>query len=219
MSLREVEKKFENYREKLLQELMHLACYIRLYRRLHERRTDRLAEMNVAPAFFQIITDALFSSIVLWVDKILGHRSERGLVNFLSFIESNLKIFTISELQRRKDYPNGHWMLQRDPIFLETINSDREKIKAIEALKSFKVRRDKFHAHFDKKYFFNLDKLSEDSPIVWGDLEKVLEVSTEIINTYSAAYDGNLYVTEPMNATDVDVVLDIINKHKIRNKN
>ena len=36
----------------LVGELSRLASYVRLYRRLHERRMDRLNEMNIAPAFF-----------------------------------------------------------------------------------------------------------------------------------------------------------------------
>ena len=43
----------------LVGELSRLASYVRLYRRLHERRMDRLNEMNIAPAFFLTTIDSL----------------------------------------------------------------------------------------------------------------------------------------------------------------
>jgi hypothetical protein len=77
-----VESQFEEYRKYLHDEIVRLASYIRLYRHLHERRTDRLAEMNLAPAFFSLVIDALFSAIVLWVDKLFDKKSERGYGTF-----------------------------------------------------------------------------------------------------------------------------------------
>jgi len=216
MKKTETERKFEEYREYLSKEAIRLASYVGLYRRLHERRADRLDEMNMAPAFFQVALDALFSAIVLWVDKLLSEKSERGLVNFLKFCEHNRKIFEVKELQRRRNYPDGHWMLKREPITFQTIQEDREKIKRLEPLKSFRLRRNKFHAHFDKEYFFDRKKLSKEAPLKWSDLEKVIDVIKDIINRYSAAYDGNLYELEPVNVTDVDYLLDRLHRSKKR---
>jgi hypothetical protein len=47
-----LEKMFEQYREALRGEATRLACFIRVYRLLHERRGDQLAELNIAPASF-----------------------------------------------------------------------------------------------------------------------------------------------------------------------
>lgn len=214
MKKNEAEEMFKKYREYLRQEVVRLASYAQVYRRLYKRRYDRLAEMNLAPAFFGIVTDALFTAIVLWVDKLLGRKSERGLLNFLTFCEHNRNIFNIIELQKRRNYPDGHWMLNREPITFQMIENDKELIKNLELLDSFKLRRDKFHAHFDKDYFFDRDKLSEQAPLKWSDLEKVVEVMKDIINKYSSAYDGNLYHVEPINVNDLDYLLDLLNKCK-----
>ncbi len=217
MNKSEAEKLFEEYRESLREELSKLATYVRLYRRLHERRADRLNEMNIAPAFFLTTIDALFSAIVLWVDKLFGERSERGLVNLLNFIEQHRDIFHIKELQRRKNYPNDHWMLQnREPITIESIQADRKRIAEFKPLASFKLRRDKYHAHFDKEYFFDRTKLQEDAPLTWGDLEQVVQLGKDILNAYSADYDGNLYSIEPINAADVDYLLDRLHRQNRR---
>jgi hypothetical protein len=207
------ESYFETYREYVFGELGRLATYIRLYRRLHERKADRSKEMNIAPAFFSTTIDALFSAIVLWVDKLFGDRSERGFLNLLMFVEQNRKIFDIKQLQRRKNYPDNHWMLQnREPVTLARIKNDRQRIVAFTPLTSFKLRRDKFYAHFDKQYFFDRSKLDADAPLTWRDLEDVVKLGKDILNSYSADYDGKLHAVEPINAGDVDHLLNYLHR-------
>jgi hypothetical protein len=77
-------------------------------------------------------------------------------------------------------------------------------------MKFIKFRRDKFHAHFDKEYFNDKGQLSNDAPIKQDDFNSLIEVMKDILNKYSAAYDGNLYTLDFMNAYDIDQVLDIL---------
>lgn len=206
------EKYFEEYREYLKAEVVRLISYIKLYRRLHERKEDRLTEMNIAPAFFQVTLDSLFTSIILWIDNLLNRKSERGFWNFLAFIENNRKIFEISELQKRRDFPDGHWMLDRDPLTFNTIEEDRRKIQNLESISSIKHRRDKFHAHFDKDYFFDRKRIGQDAPLIWKDMDDIFELMKSILNKYSASYDGNTYHLVPFNVYDVDRLLDALHK-------
>lgn len=203
----ETEKKFEEYRHYLKYEASRLASFVNLFRRLYERRVDRLEEMNIAPAFFQVTTDALLSAIILWVDKLFDERGKRGIFNFLMFVEHNRNVLSIEQLQRRKNYPDGHRMLNRDTITLETINGDRRNIQRLGCLQNFRTLRDKFYAHFDKEYFFDRERMAEEAP-TWGDLERVIVVISDLINRYSAAYDGELFVLEPENINDLDYLLD-----------
>ncbi len=218
MSAHETEERFEEYRDHLRSEVGRLADYVALYRRLHERRTDRLAEMNFAPAFFSVVTDALFSAIILWTDKLFDEKGQRGIFDFLTFIETNRKMFSIEELRRCRNYPDNHWVLDRrsnqGEITFEKINKDRERIKSLGCLESFKIRRDKFQAHFDKEYFFNRGGLTDKAPITWGDLEKVLEVLWEVINEYSAAYDAHFFESASSNINDLDNILDALHKYQ-----
>jgi hypothetical protein len=214
MKFKEAEKYFEIYRDALRFEAQRLVSYMSIYRNLHERRKDRLNEMNISPAFYQVILDALFTSIVLWTDKLFGEKSERGFVNFLKFSEINHNIFEISELKRRNNYSDKHWMLDREPITLNTIRADMEQLSKIEALPSFKTRRDKFHAHFDKEYFFDRKKISDDAPLKWGDLKEIEETMSSIINRYSTAYDGNIFSIKPTNINDVNRTLNMLHSKK-----
>lgn len=76
MNKAEAQRHFEEYRKYLVEELGRLASYVRLYRRLHERRADRFNEMNIAPAFFVTTIDALFSAICF------------GLISFLVNVQN-----------------------------------------------------------------------------------------------------------------------------------
>ena len=212
MKCKNPEKTFEEYREHLKAEIVRLISYMKLYRRLHERKEDRLDAMNIAPSFFQVTMDSLFTAIILWVDNLLSRKSERGFWNFLAFIENNRKIFDILELQKRREFPDGHWMLERDPITFNTIQEDRCKIKNLKSLDSINWRRDKFHAHFDKEYFFDRKKISQDAPLKWNDMDDIFELMKSILNKYSSSYDGNTYHLVPFNVHDVDRVLDVLHE-------
>ncbi len=214
MKTNDAENKFELYRDHLREETSKLLISNQLHKHIYERKQDRLDEMNIAPCFFGTVISSLFTVIILWVNNLLDPKAERGFINFLSFVENNLGIFAISRLQERRNYPAGHWMLDRDPITFDSIESDRKILKDIaESLSSFKTQRDKFHAHFDKDYAFQKKKISKDAPIKWKDLDEVIDIMKGILNKYSAAYDGHLYVLEPMYINDIDDILDILYQH------
>ena len=194
---------------------MRLACFIRVYRLLHERRVDRLDELNIAPGFFMTVANALFSAIVLWIDKLFSGDSQRGLHNFLNFVEHHRPMFSVEALKRRRGLPDEHWLLESaQDIQYETVEADRSAITNFEPLKSFRLRRDKFHAHFDKHYFFNRSRIAEEAPLTWSDLDKAMELFKDILNRYSAAYDGGLFHIEPLNIDDLNYLLDRLHDAK-----
>ncbi|GJL69326.1 MAG: hypothetical protein NPIRA06_19610 [Nitrospirales bacterium] len=203
----DIERKFEEYRHFLVYEATRLASFVALFRKLHERRGDRLEEINIAPAFFQVVTEALLSGIVLWVDKLFDEHGKRSIFNFLTFVEYNRDILTVEQIKRRKSYPDGHWMLNRNPITLETVKEDRERIQRLTCLQNFKTLRDKFYAHFDKEYFFDRERMREMAP-TWGDLDEVVEVISQVINRYSVAYDGQEFSLQLANINDLDSLLN-----------
>lgn len=204
----EKENKFEVFRSFLKEEALLLVSFIAVYRRLQERRTDRLNEMNLAPAFFSLVFDALNSAIIHKVHNLFDEKGERGIFNFLKFIENNRDIFTIDRLKCRVKKPIAEWISEKKPVTFEMIEEDKKNIRNLACLQSFKTRRDKYYAHFDKKYIFNLERLGEDAPIIWGDFKNIRELLGELIDRYSSAYDGQLFVLEPINSHDIDGLLD-----------
>ncbi len=210
------EKLFLKYREAFKREIMRLINTMRLYRHLHEKKTDRLDAMNVAPAFFGYVLDSFFTSIILGADKLLIKKrsGEFSVPKLLNFIEQNIGLFSVESLQKRRNCPDGHWMLQeRGSISLKEVNEDRGRIQALTCLPSINLRRNKFHAHFDKKYFTKPKDIQKDAPLIWNNLDEVEKVLTSIYNRYSSAFDGNVQDFKILNIYDVDEVLDILHEH------
>ncbi len=188
------EQMFERYREHLRLEIHCFRDSASILRQVADRTRDHLSEINLAPGFFYVVEGALLNTVVLWADKLFDERGERGLFNFLSFVEYNRDWLSTEELQRRKAYPEGHWMLKdRVPITSKSINADREKIRALDVLPSIKLRRDKFHGHFDKQYFFDRSRLHSEATITWANLEEAGEVMGSMLNDYSVDFDGVFY--------------------------
>jgi len=198
------EDHFRNYRKHLSTEIHRFCDSASVYRQISERTHDHLEELNLAPAFFHTVEDSLFTTIVLWADKLFDEEGERGLFNFLTFVEYNRDWLTTTELQRRRGYPDGHWMLQgRAPITATSIEVDREKIRSLAALKSIRIRRDKFHSHFDKDYFFDRARFQDEAPLHWKDLDDASQVMGVMLNDYSVDFDGEMFSWKTMNIDDL----------------
>lgn len=102
---------------------------------------------------------------------------------------------------------------------MSSVEEDLDKLQNLPALSAIKMRRDKFHAHFDKDFFFDRKTLQEDHPIVWRDMEVIMETISDILNKYSAAYDGNVHHFKPININDVDYILDALHEKHERQLN
>lgn len=208
MSREQFESHFSAYRTYLCEEIHHFRDSVAVYQNIQEQKIDRLEVVNLAPAFFGVVEGALFTTIVMWADKLFDECGERGLFNFLSLVEHNRKWLSIGELQRRRSYPADHWMLQgRTPITYESVEADRSKIRSLKVLASFRLRRDKFHGHFDKDYFFDRKRLQEEAPIRWDDLAEAGTVMGRIVNDYSVDFDGTSYSWDTLNINDLEVLL------------
>jgi hypothetical protein len=190
----EFEQHFKMYRETLRLEIHRFRDSASVLRQISERTVDHLPEINLAPGFFQVVERSLFTTIVLWADKLFDERGERGIFNFLRVVEYNRDWLTTAELKRRRQYPDGHWMLKnRIPITAESIEKDRLQIRSLAALRSIRILRDKFHGHFDKDYFFDRPRLQSEAAITWVDLEKTGEVIGGMLNDYSVDFDGQFF--------------------------
>ena len=121
MKRAEFDDHFTANRVNLREEVIRFRGFVRELRRTQDSENDHLETINLAPAFFQVVKSALFSGIVLWGDKLFDEKGERGFFNFLTFVEHNRRWLSTKELQIRRRYPDGHWMLEhRTPITLKS---------------------------------------------------------------------------------------------------
>jgi hypothetical protein len=92
------------------------------------------------PQVFETVNDALFSAIVLWTDKLFAEDSQRGLGNFLKFVEHHRPIFSRDAFQHRRNLPNDDLRLERvRNVEFETVQRDQDVISSFEPLKSIRL--------------------------------------------------------------------------------
>ena len=104
---------------------------------------------HLSRGFFHFVEQALQTDIIVTLDKFYDERGERSLLKYLNQIQMHLSvIFDGNEIQSQID----------------------EITNANVLLKKIETNRDKFYAHFDKKYFDDPAKLIEDAPISLNEL-------------------------------------------------
>ncbi len=207
------EDQFLAYRTAFRREAQRLRMFIAIYRYLHERRYDRLAELNVAPAFFQTVLTALRTGIVIWCHKFIvgGSRQEVSLLTILTFIGAHLDLFSTEEFQRRRGLPADAWQIrQHEPPTSQVVRADRRRVTALSAIPSIRLLRNQFHAHFDPHYFLDPALLEHNLTLTWTDLTAIRDVIEDILNRYSVAFDGDRFVFEPLNEFDVEHVMEAL---------
>lgn len=208
MTREEFDHRFSQYRQHLGEEVARLHSYASVFLGIQERKTDYLEEINLAPAFFQVTESALFSGIILWIHKLLDEKGQRGLFDFLDFVRRHRRWLTVEELQRRGGYNDGHWCLAgREEVTAESIDEDRQRLRGLAGLASIRRRRDKFHGHFDRVYFFDREEIGRDAPILRPELEGILATIGEVLNSYSADFDGVMRSWRHLNIGDLEVLL------------
>ena len=211
MAISDTEKRLEKNRDNLRREVGLLADYVDLFRRLHKRKRNYCFEINSAPAFFSLVSKSVFSTTILWANKLLDEKGQRGIFDFLKFIEANTGVFSIEKLKRRRNFPDNHWLLERrrkeGEITARQVARHQGRLSKLRCLKSLRARRDKYHAHFDKKYFFDLNRLDLDAPIASRNFGNAVKALWTVVNKYSVAYDGKAYEPTSANINDLDHIL------------
>ena len=77
MHCEEFEQHFSDYRKYLREEIHRFRDCVAVYRQIQELKLDMLEVINQAPAFFGVVEGALFTSIVLWGDKLFDEKGEQ----------------------------------------------------------------------------------------------------------------------------------------------
>lgn len=202
----EIINRFENDVFFLIKDLYELNSYRLLHKHLLGKTAEEefLKAMNKAPAFFQLTINSFQYSTIMGLARLYepAIRNSRGLFSLLNYIEQHhTKIFsndpeTMVKLGRKTEINHS------------TVMNYREKLAEIDSIINNLISwRDKSFAHNDKKYFGIKGQLGKDYPITYGDIEKLINLAEEILNTFQVGYNGNTTLIIPDNTYDVNKVL------------
>lgn len=211
MMKKELESQLKQYMDEIRDIHDAFEIYIHVYNLCH---VEKNKEANVAPIFFYFTLKSLLMYVIISLAKLYeGYkgrpRSDRNVIKFLEFIESNLILFDISE-EFRKTINCEYIVDMQYVLNHKKIISDHSQL--IDKLLTW---RDKCFAHNDEEYFCKLDLLIEENPININEFRELIETFFSIINSYSIAYDGSQYLIESFEGVfDIDNIFEIISKKR-----
>ena len=104
-------------------------------------------------------------------------------------------------------------MLDRPEITDETVKNHLDMVLQIKAVSKIKMHRDKYHAHFDAKYFLDSERLKLEAPITWDEIEGIPSLGLEIIDFYSIYFDGSTNHIDYVGINDLNVLLDCLKRY------
>ncbi|MFB4168255.1 hypothetical protein [Virgibacillus sp. JSM 102003] len=205
----DIVKQFVNDVEGLLEELYQLNSFYLLNKYLKQKsnQEDNLNAMNKAPAFFNLTIHSFQYSSIMGLAKIFepASRDSKSINNFLNFVESNHKKIFLNDSTTKKKL--GRTL----NIDESTIIKHKEKLCEVEPIvKNLLSWRDKSFAHNDKRYFKDREALGRDFPITYKEIENLIQLAAEILNTYQVGYNGNSTHIIPSNTYDVDKVINAL---------
>lgn len=144
-----------------------LALYHSLNKKYQENNDVFIDKAGI---FAYVIQSLEVDTLLIMAELLDGKRSDRNIIKFIDFSESNR--LTIK-------WKDGS-------IPTEQIKKQRELIAENQAtIERITVRRDKFLAHSDKKYYLNREKLDEDYPVSIEDLINLTRCFQKILSEHS----------------------------------
>jgi hypothetical protein len=124
-----------------------------------------------------LIVNALEIDIKITLAKLLdGNRSERNIIKFINFCETNSK----------------HIPWKGETSLVNMVKKHKELLDANEdSINRLCKQRDKYFAHYDKKYFQNKDKLEEDFIMPFKEIIKIINIFGKIVSEINLGYKGS----------------------------
>ena len=218
-----VESSFIDLLNRLMNEVININSNFKLYKHLIDRLKDRRDAMEYAPSFFNTVLEALFADVVMSLAK-LFETERRGsygnLHTYLKFVTDNKEIFSLDERFRRdpnigalEDYIKEGFKIEIEDLLKEHENLIKEQGVRIDILLHW---RDKYYAHNDKRYFINPSLIAEEMPLLYDDIDKLIDTTTKILNAYSVRFDGKFKLNYFSNYDDIDKILDIVHEYHLK---
>ena len=146
------------------------------------------------PAFWGNVITALDTDLFVNLATLYDERSERNLVDYLKQVKMHCGSL-VSDSRLRE--------------FEAAIDEQMAKIAdAQNIVGTLKTHRDKYYAHWDKRYFGKSDRLTTEHPLNVDELSELIDTAREIVRKqYSFIFKAHLDSSSPVNSGDVKTVV------------
>lgn len=128
---------------------------------------------QVEPLIF-FLQSAFYSDITFSIFRLFDKSSDRNIYHFLNHTEQHLSSI--------------RW---KTPLDLTQINQQRHALVQVsDQVENLRKRRNKFFGHYDKKFFYEPEKMNDDFPFSNEDAKTLVRVLQGIISEHNHAFHG-----------------------------
>lgn len=207
-------KELANELRNMLMCLAHINDCFLLHKKLLTYKTEMNAEMNIAPAFFQIVMYSLEHTYMVDLFKLYDRDGNaKGLRKAINLCEQHSTIFPKERIMFRDTEHNYNEVVKINVI--KDIKEIRKKLDLIDpVVNSLKGRRNNYYAHADKAYVDNLPKLASDYPLSFKQVADMIRTANEILNTLLRDLCGEAVAESSTNYDDVKNIFEILKVHQ-----
>ena len=180
-SKEELKKEIEHY----LNDFKRIYDSFEIYKGIKKSGTEYSKEINSISQLIVPILGALQYTFLMGLAKMLLEDEDKNIQNLLTLCGYNKNVFPT---EHRKEY--------MDDDGKDIIPPDIEKVNIQEDIKNIKNQlrihkqainnldniRNKFLAHNDEKYYYDVDKLFKENTITYAEIEILLEILKNALN-------------------------------------
>lgn len=188
-------------------------CFL-LYKKLLTYQNEMNSEMNIAPAFFQMVMYSLEHTYIIDLFKFYDRdRNSKGLRKAINLCEQHSALFPKERIIGKDIKTNKDKIVKINVI--KDIREAREKLTNIEPVVDYlKGRRDSYYAHTDKNYIDDIPKLSSDYPLSYKQIADLIHLANNILNTLLQDLCGEVVAQRSTNYDDVTKLFSILKAHQ-----
>jgi hypothetical protein len=186
-----------------------------LYKHLIDSKRKYLAEMNFAPAFFQLTYSSLLHTVFIETAKLFDDKSQTSLFKLINICRENVSLFKTTRDIGCVDCDTDKYVLEKTISidFNKELADCRQLLKNVSREReNLRNQRNKYYAHLDEAYKDNNGKLEKDFPLSFKDMKKFLQIASEVCNKISVMFDESIYAVQTNNVFDVDNLFKKLSK-------
>lgn len=193
-------EELKNEVEEYLRIYMNIKNSYVLYKCVRENSLIYKDETSQITNFLVIALSDIFSMTIINVCKLLDIRNDKNIIKLINVCKQNIDLFCNSCIARSEA--------------LSKINELEININSLDAIIiKTKEYRDKYLAHFDKKYWKNVQMLFKEHKLSYEELDTVLNTISNTLNELLRMLCNTSWVIKEYGTGEYEYILNCIKEH------
>lgn len=186
----EIKEEVKKQSEFILEKICLINSYLDVLEILNKNVEEKNEVLFKFPAFFNISSQAIYTSIIIEVGKLLDNREDSVSINSLIIL-----------------FKNNKELLFNNKFICSVEENIEDLQKSAELIKNIKNQRHKIFAHHDKRVVYGIKKFQAKNPIEFEDIRNILSTIGGISNTLLSNVGGVQCFFSYENSDDIKKLL------------